>query len=119
MCSLLTNTFPHGRTIMYMVTPAIKASKMSVGHFTKIFELGKNGLQLTDDSVLRFKNEFASNDPYVVFSYIPFQDVDMERLVEMCSLETYSFHKVNMNGKVVIIADTRHTQRRSERGVGP
>ena len=31
--SLLTNTIPHGRTIMYMVTPATEASVMAVAHF--------------------------------------------------------------------------------------
>ena len=30
-----------------------------------------------------------SNDPNVIFSYVPFLDDDMERLVEMCSLEMY------------------------------
>ena len=43
----------------------------------------------------------------------------MERPVEMCSLETYLLHYVNMNDKVLIIADTRHTQRWSERRVDP
>ena len=47
MWSLLTNTIPHGRTIMYMVTPATEASMMAVGHFSKIFDPGKHGLQLT------------------------------------------------------------------------
>ena len=104
---------------MYMVTPATEASKMAVGHFTKIFDLGKNGSQFTDDLVMRLKNEFASNDPNFIFSYVPFQDDDMERPVEMCLFETDLLHNVNMNDKVIIIADTRHTQRWSERGVGP
>ena len=56
---------------------------MAVAHFAKIFDLGKNGLQLIDDSVTRLKNEFATNDPNLALSYIPFQDDDMERLVEM------------------------------------
>ena len=116
---LTTNTIPHGRTIMYMVTPATEASKMAVGHFSKIFDPGKNGLQLTDDSAMNLVNEFASNDPNVIFSCVPFQDDDMKRLVEMCSLETYLIHNENMNDKVMIIADTRHTQRWSERGVDP
>ena len=119
MWSLLTNTIPHGRTIMYMVNPATEASMMVVGHFAKIFHPGKNGLQLTDDSVIRLKNEFAANDPNVVFSYIPFQDDDMERLVEMCSLEMFLLQNVNANDQVIIIPDTRHTQRWSERKVGP
>ena len=54
-----------------MVTPATEASMMAVRQFAKIFDPGENGLQLTDDSVTRLKNEFASNDPNVTFSYIP------------------------------------------------
>ena len=50
MWSLLTDTIPRGRTIMYMVTPATEASMMTVGHCSNIFDPGKNGLQLTDDS---------------------------------------------------------------------
>ena len=72
MSSLLTNTIPHGRTMMYVVTPAIEANTLTVGHFAKIFDPGNNGQQLTDDSVTRLKHEFATNDPNVVFSYIPF-----------------------------------------------
>ena len=53
------------------------------------------------------------------FSYIPFQDDDMERLVEICSLELFLLQNLNMNDKVIIIADTRHTQRWSERNVDP
>ena len=43
----------------------------------------------------------------------------MERLVEMCSLEMLLLQNVNMNDKVIIFADTRHTQRWSQRGVDP
>ena len=68
---------------------------------------------------MRLKNEFASNDPNVIFSYVPFQDDDMERFVEMCSLEMCLLQNVNMNDKVIIIADTRHSQRWSERKVDP
>ena len=68
--------------------------------------------------MMRFKKEFASNDPNVVFSYNPFQD-DMERRVEMCSLVMFLLQTVNMNDKVIIIPDTRHTQRWSERKVDP
>ena len=71
---------------MYMVAPAIEVSMMAVEHFAKILDPGKNGLQLIADSVVKLKNEFASNDPNAVFSYFPFQDADMERGVEMCSL---------------------------------
>ena len=39
-----------------MVTPATEASMMAVEEFSKIFDLGKKGLQLTDDSVIRLKN---------------------------------------------------------------
>ena len=108
MWSLLTNTIPHGRTIVLMVTPATEASMMAVGHFTEIFHLGKNGLQLTDDFVMRLKNEFASNDLNVVFSYIPSQDDDMERSAEMCSLEMFMLQSANMNDKVIIMADSGH-----------
>ena len=59
--SLLTDIVPHGRTIMYMVTPATDASMMAVGHFSKIFDPGENGLQLNYDSVTRLKNESAAN----------------------------------------------------------
>ena len=104
---------------MYMVTPATEASMMAVEHFTKILDSGKNGLQLTDKFVMRMKNEIASNDPNVIFSYVSFQDDDMERLVEMCSLEMFLLQNVNMSGKVIIIADTRHTQGWSEREAGP
>ena len=68
---------------------------------------------------MRLKNEFASKDPNVIFPFVPFQDDDIERLVEMCSLETYLFHNENLSDKVMIIADTRHTQRWSERGTDP
>ena len=92
---------------MFLATSATEASKMAFGHFSMIFELGKNGLQLADDFVVRLTNEFASDDPIVFFSYVPFQDDNMERLVDMWSLETYSLHNVNMNDKVIIVADTR------------
>ena len=35
----------------------------------------------------------------------------------MCSLETYPLQNANASDKVIIIADTRHTQRWSEREV--
>ena len=41
----------------------------------------------------------------------------MDRCVEMCSLEMFLLQNVNVNDKVLIIADTRLTQRRSERKV--
>ena len=43
----------------------------------------------------------------------------MERLVEMCSLEMFWLQNLNANDRVIIIADTRHTQRLSEREVDP
>ena len=87
MWSLLTNTILHGRTIVYRVTPATEANMMTVGNFTQICGPGRNGSQLTDDSVTRLKDEFASKDPNVILSYDSFLDDDMERLVEMCPLE--------------------------------
>ena len=86
---------------------------MAVGHFTKMYDPGKDGLQLTDDSVMRVKDEVASNDPNVIFLYFPFQDDDM------CLLETSLLHTVNVNDKVIIIAGTRHTQTWSDRVVDP
>ena len=38
-----------------------------------------NGLQLTDESAMKLKNEFVLDDRYVIFLYIPFQDDDTER----------------------------------------
>ena len=111
MRSSLTDTIPHGRTIMYMVSPATEVSIMAVGHFSKIVDLGKNGLQLIGDAVTRLKNEFATNDPNVVFLYIPFLDEEMERSVEMCSLEMLLLQNVIANDKMNIIADTRNTRR--------
>ena len=55
MWSPLTNTIPHGRTIVHTVTSATEASMVAVGHFAKTFDPGKHGLQLTDDSVMRLK----------------------------------------------------------------
>ena len=89
MWSLLTNTIPHGRTIMYMVTPATEGSMMAVAHVSKIFDPGKIGKQLTNDSVTRLKNEVAENDPNVSFSYVPFSDDDTVRPAEVCSLEMF------------------------------
>ena len=88
---------------------------MAVGHFSDIFDPGNNVLQLTNDSATRFKNEFAAKVPNVAFSHIPFQDDDMKRLVEMCSLEMFLLQNANANDKVIIIADTGHTQRWFER----
>ena len=63
---------------MYMVIPATEASMMAVGHFAKIFDPGKNGLQLTDGSATRLMHEFATNDPNVFFSNVPFWDDDTD-----------------------------------------
>ena len=43
----------------------------------------------------------------------------MERPAEMCSLETFLLQIVTANDKVIIIADTRHTQRWSDCEVDP
>ena len=74
---------------------------------------------MTDDSATRLNNEFATNDPSVVFSYIPLKDDDTKRPVEICSLEMFLLQNVNANDKLIIIADTRHTQRWSERKIDP
>ena len=115
MWSPLPDTIPHGRTIMYMVISATEASMMAVGPFSKIFDPGKNGLQLTDDSATRLKNEFA--DPNVFFSYVPFSNDDTERPAEVRSLEMFLLQNMDVTDKVNIIADTRRTQRWSERKI--
>ena len=55
---LLTNTIAHGRTIVYTVTPGTEGRMMAVGHRAKKFDIGKNGLNLTEDSATRLKNQF-------------------------------------------------------------
>ena len=59
---------------------------MAVGHFAKIFDPGKNGQQLTEDFLTDFKNEFAKDDPNVVFSCVPFWDDNTQRPVELLEL---------------------------------
>ena len=92
---------------------------MAVGHFTKMFDPGKNGQQLIEDFVTDLKNEFAKDDPNVVFSYVPFQDDNTQRPVELCSLELFLLRNADLNNKVIVTADTRHTRRWSERKVDP
>ena len=94
---------------MYMVTAATEASMMAEGHFSNMFDPGKNGLQLIDDSATRLKNELA----------VPFSDDDTERPVEGRSPETFLLQDMDVNDKVIIIADTRHTRRWSERKIDP
>ena len=116
----LTRTILYGRTIMYTMISMIEASKKAAGYLLKIFDLGKNRLQLTCDLSMKLKNEFVLDDPNVTFPYIPFQDDDTERLVAMCcSPETYPLQKASGNNEVITIADTRHIQRRSERKNDP
>ena len=55
----------------------------------------------------------------VFFSYVPFSDDDRERSAEVCSLETFFLQYLDVNDKVIIIADTRHTRRWSERNIDP
>ena len=47
---------------------------------------------------------------------VPFSDDDTERPAEVCSLETFLLQDMEVNDKV-IIADTRHTRRWSERKI--
>ena len=101
--------------MMYTMISAIEASKKAVGYCFKIFQSGKKGLQLTDDFAKKLKHEFVLDDPNVIFLHIPFQDGP----VQMCSLETYRLQNANGNDEVIIIADTRHIQRRSERNIVP
>ena len=67
----------------------------------------------------RLKNEFAANDPNVFFSYVPFSDDDTERPSEVCSPEMFFLQNMDVSDKVIVIAGTRHTQRRSEREINP
>ena len=87
--------------------------------FLKDIRSQENGLQLTDDSVTRLKNEFAANDPNVFSSCVPFSDDDTERLAEVCSPEMFLLQNMDVSDKAIIIADTRHTQRWSEREINP
>ena len=50
---------------------------------------------------------------------IPFQDDNTERSVEICSLDLLLVQSANASDQVIFIADTRHTQRWSEREVDP
>ena len=93
-----------------MMVSAIEASKKAVGYSFNKFDPGKNGLKLTDDFAMTLKNEFVLDDPNVIFPYITFQDDDTERLVEMCSLETYPSQNANGNDELIIIAGTRHAK---------
>ena len=49
-----------------------------VCHLIIIIIIIINGLQLTDDSVTRLKNEFPANDPNVVLTFILYQDDNTE-----------------------------------------
>ena len=120
--SLLTNTIPHGRTIMYMVSPATEASMMAVGPFSKHIRSWeeRNGPHLIDDSVTRLKSELAEKDPNAFFLTRPiFSDDDTKRPAEVCSLETFLLQDMDVNDMVIIIADTRHTRMCSERMINP
>ena len=82
MWSILTNTIPHGRTIVYLVTPATEASMMAAGQVSKILHPGKSGLQLTDDSVPRLKDESATNDLNVIFCTFHFRTTTRRYLLK-------------------------------------
>ena len=92
---------------------------MAVGHFDKMFDLGIDGLRLADDSVTRLRNEYAENDPIVFLTYVPYSNDDTKGLTEVCSLDTFLLRNMDVRDKVVIIADTRHFQRLSERKIDP
>ena len=53
------------------------------------------------------------------FSRIPFQDGGEEKPIEMCALEVDPLQSASGNVEVIIIADMRHIQRRSERKIVP
>ena len=82
--NLLTSTISHGRTIMYMVVPAIEASKMGVGYSFKIFDPGKNGVQLTDNFSMKLKNEFFSWEVQTSFFYTSRSRMAAKRNVSRC-----------------------------------
>ena len=87
---------------------AIEASKKAVGISFEIFLILEG--TGTDDLGMKLKNVFVLDDPNVICPYIPFQDDDTERLVEMCPLEKYLLENATGNDEVIIIADTRHIQ---------
>ena len=79
--------------------------------------LGRTDYSFFDDSVTRLKNELAENNPNVISSYVPFSDDDTERPSGVCSLETFLLQDMDVNDTVIIIAETWHTQRWSERKI--
>ena len=113
--NLLINTISHCRTIANMTVSAIEASKKAVGYSFKILDPGKNGWQLTDEFAMNLKNDFVSRDANIFFLHIPFQDGGEEKSVGIYLLEVDPSQNANGNVKAMIIADTRHIQRRSER----
>ena len=57
--NLLTNIILHVRTSMYMMISAIGAGKKAVGYSFKMLDPGKNGVQSSDNSSMKFKYEFV------------------------------------------------------------
>ena len=115
--NLLTNIILHGRTIGYMINSVMGAIKKAVEYYFRIYDLGKNGLQSSDDLSMKSKYEFVSGDPNINFLYISIQDDDKEKSVEMCLHEVDPSQNTNENVKAIIIADTRHPPRRFGRKI--
>ena len=85
-------------------------------HDNESYLTGKNGLQSTDDFLMKLNYEFVLRDPNN-FLEISIQDDDKERSVEMCLLKVDPSQNANGNVQVVIIADIQHIQRWSERKI--
>ena len=99
---------------MYTVTPAAEASMMSVG--PKIFDLGKNGLQLTDDSVTRLKKIICYETIRMSFSHTFHFRTTTRRDLTKC---VHSKKRERERARSSSLLTTRHTQRWAERKVDP
>ena len=58
----LTNAISHGQTIVYTMISVLETHQKASGYFLRYLILEKNGLQLTDDSETKLKNEFVLTD---------------------------------------------------------
>ena len=89
----LTDTIPHDRIIEYTIISATEASEKLVVHSYKIFDPGKDGIQLTVDSTSKLKDELVLDEANDNPMYISLQDNDVEKVTgkatEACPLETY------------------------------
>ena len=97
---------------MYMMNSAIGMDKKSVGYYFRIFDLGKNRLQSTDDLLMKLKYEFVLGDPNNNFLYISISDDDKEKSVEIYLHEVDPLRNASGNNEVITVADLQHIQRR-------